>query len=511
MKAGEWGARLAGRYAIYDEIAAGGMATVHFGRSFGTAGFSHTVAIKRLHPQFAKDPDFAAMFLDEAHVAARIRHPNVIATLDVVGTDGELFIVMEYVHGETLARLLRIRDDKAGLALPPRIAAAIASTVLHGLHAAHEAKNEAGEPLGIVHRDVSPQNVLVGTDGVARVLDFGIAKARDRIHITRGGLLKGKVAYMAPEQLAGATVDRRTDVYATGVLLWEALVGKRLFFADGDFAVAEKVRTAAIDPPGKLVRGLPEALDAIALRALAKSADDRFQSAREMAFAIEEAVGIATPSEVGAWVESLAAPSLEVRAKQMAAIERGTRAAAAPVAIVHDDPDPDGSAPTRAIDPDGSAPTRAIEAVVQAPVSGTRAGIALAPAPRSSRGAWLVGAGAGIALCVGIAGFAFFARGPRAAAVPIATAPSAPAVETTAPTAPPSASAAQTGASVTPEPSASSTAEATSAATANATSGAAPRASTAPKPAPTARPKVSCDPPYVVDARGVRHLKRECL
>src|SRR4030088_3091893 len=178
------------------------MATVHFGRLQGAAGFARSVAIKSLHPQYAKDPDFVAMFLDEARLAARIAHPNVVPTLDVVSQGDDLLLVMEYVRGSALSRLVRPLTQK-GERMPQRIAGSIVSGVLRGLHAAHEAKSEIGEPLDIVHRDVSPQNVLVGTDGIARVLDFGVAKAAGRCYTTRDGNIKGKVPYMAPEQLEG--------------------------------------------------------------------------------------------------------------------------------------------------------------------------------------------------------------------------------------------------------------------------------------------------------------------
>src|SRR5215471_9492239 len=162
--------RVIGRYALFGEIAAGGMATVHFGRLVGPVGFSRTVAIKRLHAQYAKDPDFVAMFLDEARLASRVQHPNVVTM------PSEVFLVMEYLQGESLSRLIR-DARKAGELVPPGHAASIVAGMLHGLHAAHEAKSERREALNIVHRDVSPQNVLVGTDGAARVLDFGVAKA----------------------------------------------------------------------------------------------------------------------------------------------------------------------------------------------------------------------------------------------------------------------------------------------------------------------------------------------
>ena len=207
--------QMLGRYALYEKIASGGMASVHIGRLLGPVGFARTVAIKRMHPQFAEDPEFVSMFLDEARLAARIRHPNVVQTLDIVSTDTELFLVMDFVQGESLARLIQSANS-AGQHVPPEMVATIMVGVLHGLHAAHEAKDEQGEPLQIVHRDVSPHNVLVGTDGVARVLDFGVAKAAGRAQTTRDGQMKGKVAYMAPEQIRGS-VSRATDVYAASV------------------------------------------------------------------------------------------------------------------------------------------------------------------------------------------------------------------------------------------------------------------------------------------------------
>src|SRR5438094_9657465 len=203
--------RVVGRYALYGEIAAGGMATVHLGRLIGQVGFSRTVAIKRLHAQYAKDPEFVSMFLDEARLAARIRHPNVVATLDVVALRGELFLVMEFVQGESLSRLVRHARETRG-SMPVPIVGAVMSGVLQGLHAAHEARNERGEPLDVVHRDVSPQNVLVGVDGVARVLDFGVAKAIGRLQTTRDGQIKGKTAYMSPVHIERREVECRTYV-----------------------------------------------------------------------------------------------------------------------------------------------------------------------------------------------------------------------------------------------------------------------------------------------------------
>ncbi len=301
------------------------MATVHFGRLVGPIGFSRTVAIKRLHPQFAKDPDFVAMFLDEARLAARIQHPNVVPTLDVVSTDGEIFIVMEYVQGETLSRLVRGARDRGGR-VPSRIAGAIMVGALHGLHAAHEAKDERGRPLGIVHRDVSPQNVLVGVDGVTRVLDFGVAKAAVRLQTTREGQLKGKLAYMAPEQLQSGVVDRLSDVYSAGVLLWEALTTKRLFEAENEGQLLSMVLKGHIDPPSVVAPEVPAALDAIAMRAIDRDPSKRFATARDMAIALERSLEVAMSSEVGEWVEAMARDGLMRRAERVAEIESSAHA-----------------------------------------------------------------------------------------------------------------------------------------------------------------------------------------
>ena len=310
-----------GRYLLYGEIASGGMATVHFGRLQGAAGFARSVAIKRLHPQYAKDPDFVGMFLDEARLAARIAHPNVVPTLDVVAQGDELLLVMEYVRGSSLSRLLRTLTQR-GERMPPRIAAAIIAGVLRGLHAAHEAKSEIGEKLEIVHRDVSPQNVLVGTDGIARVLDFGVAKAAGRVQSTREGQLKGKLAYMAPEQITTGSVTRKTDVYAAAVVLWEMLTGRRLFRADNEAKLLTLVLDSEILPPSKVVDGLLAGFDPVVMHGLDRDPGRRFESARQMAVEVEGVVGIAPPTEVGEWVEEVAADELRERANRIEEIER---------------------------------------------------------------------------------------------------------------------------------------------------------------------------------------------
>jgi serine/threonine protein kinase len=312
--------RILGRYALYDVIASGGMATVHFGRLQGPVGFARTVAIKRLHPQFARDPEFVSMFLDEARLAARIRHPNVVPTLDVVALEGELFLVMEYVQGEPLGALLRGSRERREK-IPIAYAVAIVAGALRGLHAAHEAKDERGSPLGIVHRDISPQNIIVGVDGVPRVLDFGVAKAAGRLQVTRDGQIKGKIAYMSPEQIRSSGTDRRTDIYAAGAVLWEALAGARLFHADNDVAVLAKVLEGKVPPPSALTKGIPPELDAIVAQALSKSPDDRFATARDMARMLDGVVPLVPTAEIGEWVETVGAEHLATRTQTVSRIE----------------------------------------------------------------------------------------------------------------------------------------------------------------------------------------------
>lgn len=311
------------------------MATVHLGRLLGAAGFSRTVAIKRLHDAYAKNTEFVAMLLDEARLAASIRHPNVVPTLDVVAEDDELLVVMEYVEGDSVAHLSKLVLD-AGGRVPGAFAATIVAQALHGLHAAHEARDKNGAPLGIVHRDVSPQNILVGIDGVSRVLDFGIAKAASRATTTEDGQIKGKTAYMAPEQLQHAAVDRRTDVFAASVVLWELLTGQRLFFADSPAETMSRVLTAPIADPRTYAPDVPPALAAITMRGLERNVATRFATAEEMAVAIEESIATPRSKDLGAWVAATAKLTLEGRAQLVQVVEQSSHRM--PVALATTDP-----------------------------------------------------------------------------------------------------------------------------------------------------------------------------
>ena len=323
--------RVVGRYALYQPIASGGSATVFLGRLLGPVGFSRTVAVKRLHPEHVGNREFVASFLDEARLVARVRHPNVVPTVDVVASGGEVFLVMEYVHGESLSKLVRFANEQ-GRPIPVSIVVAIMSGALQGLEAAHTAKSERGAPLQIVHRDVSPQNILVGADGQARILDFGIARAIDRLQTTQVGQVKGKVAYMSPEQLHGQPLGPPTDVYAAAVVTWEALTGRRLFRGASDGRLVVAIQEAPLQRPSDAVREVGDELraravaplDDIIMRALSRNQADRWQSAREFARALESAVSPASTAQVSDWMGPVAATVLAERAALVAEIESGS-------------------------------------------------------------------------------------------------------------------------------------------------------------------------------------------
>ena len=308
-----------GRYALYDQIAEGGMATVHLGRLVGPVGFSKIVAIKQMHESAARNPDFVAMFLDEARLSGRVQHPNVVATFDVIAKGGEAFLIMEYVHGESLSALLRATRQRNERLAPP-VAVHILCDVLSGLHAAHEASDENGEPLNIVHRDVSPQNIMIGVDGVARVLDFGIAKAAGRMQETQTGQLKGKIGYMAPEQLLGRPLDRRVDIFAAGIVLWEAISGRKMFDADNSGQLMYQVLEYEI-PPLSAIADVPLALSRAVERATARNPDERFATAREFAHELEQSTELVSSRRIGDWVNHLSGEALARRYERVRAIE----------------------------------------------------------------------------------------------------------------------------------------------------------------------------------------------
>jgi serine/threonine-protein kinase len=314
-----------GDYEPLLELASGGMATVYLARQLGAAGFERLVVIKRVHPHLLGNREFHDMFRDEARVASLIRHPNVVPVINVAELDGEMFLVMEYVESVSLGTLV-----KSALAMvpselvPPRIIVRIICDVLSGLHAAHDAVDMMGSPLHVVHRDVSPQNIIVGTDGSSRIIDFGIAQAADRLSDTKTGSLKGKLAYMAPEQAIGRPADKRIDIFSCGVTLHEALTGKRLFRGSNDIETLKRIVDHPVPDPSSIVPDLPWPLDSVVQRALSRNPDERFPTAAAFADALEAAVVPASPREVAAYLKATAGDRLGERHQKLLAILDGS-------------------------------------------------------------------------------------------------------------------------------------------------------------------------------------------
>jgi serine/threonine-protein kinase len=484
-----------GRYSLHGRIAAGGMATVYLGRMSGAVGFTRVVAVKRMLPRFARDPDFVAMFLDEAALASRVQHPNVVPTLDVVAEQGEVFIVMEYVRGQSLGALLNAAQHTG---VPVDIAASIICGVLAGLHAAHEARDKRGESLHIVHRDVSPHNVLVGADGVARIMDFGVAKAAKQLHVTQEGQLKGKLAYMAPEQIVPQrSIDRGADIFAAAVVLWGMLAGRPLFRGQNLSDTVTEILSAPIPSLRGLRGDVPEALERAVQKGLARDRACRWATAQEFESAIEAAVPrVASARVVGAWVERFAGDVLAEREKQVAAVDS---------AALADLPPPPPSAPAHvggslpAVGPDVGAgpalsvtpPPRAIPVAQSARSAVEPGAIRASPA----RLALYVGVGVvsmSVVLLLGLwggaaPGGARPATDPTPAAAPAEPAPAVPVTaEHEVPAAPPVES---------PEAAATAVAESASATATSAPAPGRPAGARKPTPKATTTPTAS-DPRY---------------
>ncbi len=307
-----------GNYELLQELAAGGMATVYVARQIGAAGFERLVVIKRVHRHLLRDEEFTTMFLDESRLASKIHHPNVVPVTNVVEDNGELFLAMDYVDAITLSRLRFVSSrteapSPKGIVkrLSPPVVTRILADTLAGLHAAHEAVDMRGVKLELVHRDVSPQNILVGADGMARLIDFGIAKASQRATHTVTGSLKGKYAYMSPEQATGKEIDRRTDVFAAGVVLYEALVGERLFHAESQFEIIQKILEMPIPPPSSVAPEVSPALDAVVAMALERDKEKRFETAADFLEALERAAPIGSRREVIEEVDFFCGRALE--------------------------------------------------------------------------------------------------------------------------------------------------------------------------------------------------------
>jgi serine/threonine-protein kinase len=317
-----------GRYLLHRQIARGGMATIHLAHLIGDVGFSRIVAAKRLHPELAENSEFVAMFLDEARIASKVHHRNIVPVLDVVTAGGEVVLVQELVRGAPLARLLQTAAE-ARSHVPLPIAASIACQVLAGLHAAHETTDELGTPLEVVHRDVSPQNIMVATDGTARLLDFGVAKAAMAAHVTRRGTFKGKLGYSAPEHIRGHATQQ-SDIYSLSVVLWELVTGQRMHRSNlGITRIIERVManvlptlTEQLADERAFISGYRwqqlEVLAPIVAKGLAGDPHRRWQTAADMEEAISAAVPVASGSEVAEWVGVVAKDLIDERERMIA-------------------------------------------------------------------------------------------------------------------------------------------------------------------------------------------------
>ena len=303
-----------GRYELIGVLGRGGMANVYLGRHASEAGFQRLFAIKVLHPHLAHEEAYVEMLLDEARIAASLHHPHVVPIVDMGMQDGIYYVVMEYIEGCALSVLLKKNRDRR----PPRLLIPIILDALSGLHAAHTLTGDDGESLRLVHRDVSPQNILVGIDGMARLTDFGIAKAESRITSTRPGELKGKISFMSPEQIKNPeAVDHRSDIFSAGVLLWTALTGKHLFEAESTAASMNNTMRMAIEPPSRVGLKPPAVFDAICMRALERNLETRLDSAlgfEESLRAAATANGLCgSRREVGQWVQDAVGEELTER------------------------------------------------------------------------------------------------------------------------------------------------------------------------------------------------------
>jgi serine/threonine protein kinase len=297
-----------GRFLLVRRLAIGGMAEIYLAHTRGIEGFEKFVVLKRILPQFAANEEFIKMFTDEARIAATLHHPNVAQVYEIGQAGGSYFFTMEYVHGEDVRNIIK-QSIRSGRPIPLEHAIFIVLGTAAGLHYAHEKKTPRGEPLGIVHRDVSPSNVLVTFDGCVKLVDFGIAKAASRQVETRTGTLKGKLAYMSPEQCRGEPLDRRSDVFAIGILLYELTTGTKLFNGDTEFAIMNQIVNQDVPPPSLLRADFPSGLEPILLKALKRNRDERYASGQELQVDLEnfarEQKMVISPVAVTRYMEEL--------------------------------------------------------------------------------------------------------------------------------------------------------------------------------------------------------------
>lgn len=457
---------LLGRYEILLRVAQGGMASVWAARLQGTRGFQKTVAIKTMLPDVSDDPDFEVMFLDEARVAARIRHPNVVEIFDLGEQDEVLYLVMEWVEGDTLSGIQKASKKLGGI--PQNISLRITSQVCAGLHAAHELRDDDGQLVDLVHRDISPGNILISTSGFAKVTDFGVAKSAGRLHVTRAeGMVKGKTPYLSPEQLGTLPLDRRSDIFSLGVLLYVMVTGLHPFRGDSEFKTVENIALKDPIPPISLVPSVHPDLDKLILKALEKDRTKRFSTAAEMQRALDHVAAQlgdpVTDDDVAAFVkkcmgETIAKNSAELRAA-IAAADAGaadrismTSEGSAPRAASESKPEvvapviSEGRDAPMDVASDGAAAVAAVAAVVApagvSPAASTDAASAAVaardsepPKKKNNKGA-VIGIVAAVAVAAGVLGVVFSSTGDKPEDKPVkpATTEQAPTQATAAPT-----------------------------------------------------------------------------
>ena len=430
-----------GRYKLCYELARGGMATVFLARMQAAEGFGKVVALKCIHPHLAAEPEFVQMFLDEARLASRISHPNVCSIIDFGNHGGTYYLALEFLLGEPLGRFLgrMQKDHKRPTDERVRLALYIVAQAAEGLHAAHELRADDGTLMKVVHRDVSPQNIFLTYQGGVSVLDFGVASAEGRMHETNAGQVKGKFAYMAPEQIGG-NADRRSDVWSLGVCLWELLTVRKLF---GQKTPAEQVRAATLDPiplPSSIRKDIPKALDPIVMKALSRDPETRYQTAREFALALmryaREHKGQVGMIELAECMSALFAVE-RGRKEQLVEFTRRNPGAGSVVATAPDLWQTQQGTPPPGTGAIGHTVANQTVERLAAEVDRLRADVS----SRRRRALWL---GLAAALVIGVTGFALY-QGPLSGSSPEASAgnrttltnaPSEPSVAPTPPPAP---------------------------------------------------------------------------
>jgi serine/threonine protein kinase len=322
------GAVTLGRYELLQPLGVGGMAQVFKARAAGPGGFVRDVVVKRILPEHGRDSEFIRMFVDEAKILGLLHHPNIVQVYDFGEDNGVLFLALEYVEGPSLSRVLRTLRS-ANKRMPPAIVAFVAREICRALACVHELRDEKGRPLGAIHRDVTPSNVILTPAGEVKLLDFGVATFKDALQATKSGTVKGKPAYLAPEQLEGKPIDGRVDVFALGIVMHEMLTLQHLFAGDSDLGTVKQIMEMDIPRPGANRTDVPDALDRIVMRALERDREKRFATAAEMAAALDEFV-VASKlrvDEVVTFVRAVAeaAPPLPVLVAP-AVVRRGRRA-----------------------------------------------------------------------------------------------------------------------------------------------------------------------------------------